>query len=238
MKKVCLILVAMLAIGITSHEAESNGCVTIKDAKLVYSAGRYLVGQPIPKGFDDFGYNYQAHLFNGYYPNHYYNKLGLPPYEGDKGAYIARLAREELYEKWLTTAYAQTLWNDKDVILVMKWSDAWLSNKDCDGDGALDRHLGYDTPIGSGAWETNHQSGTYTGEDGKEHHWTYFVKIAAVPTSPLLHDDDYWYTAEGVEIGKEIWGAYAIIQQVDNDPYGGFHGISYRSPAGPGFGKW
>ena len=238
MKKLCLILAVMLAIGITGYTvADDVNCKTITQKEVYYTAGWYLAG-PISKGFDDFGYNYQAHLFNGYYPNHYYNKLGLPPYEGDDAAYYQRLTDEGLLGKWQTTAYAQTLWNSRDVILVMKWSDAWLSNKDCDGDGALDRHLGYDTPIGSGAWETNHQSGTYTGEDGKEHHWTYFVKIAAVPTSALLHDDDYWYTAEGVEIGKEIWGAYAIIQQVDNDPYGGFHGISYRSPAGPGFGKW
>ena len=42
-----------------------------------------------------------------------------------------------------------------------KWNDAWLSNKDCDGDGLLDRHYGLDSYRGSGAWLTNHQSGEY-----------------------------------------------------------------------------
>lgn len=44
----------------------------------------------------------------------------------------------------------------KDVKLTMKWNDAWLSNKDCDGDGSLDRYYGHDSYIGSGAWLTNH----------------------------------------------------------------------------------
>ena len=52
----------------------------------------------------------------------------------------------------------------KDVKLSMKWNDAWLSNKDCDGDDTLDRHYGYDSYIGSGAWLTNHQSGEYESE--------------------------------------------------------------------------
>lgn len=251
MKKVFLILVVMLAIGITGYTVEDDvNCPTVKDRTIPYLAPWYLgiAGESMSPGFDVFGYNYQAHLFNGYYPNHYYNKLGLPPYEGDEGAYTARLIKEGLHEKWLTTPYAQTLWNSRDVILVMKWNDAWLSNKDCDADGALDRHLGYDTAIGSGAWETNHQSGTCIIE-GKEHHWTYFVKIAAVPANAVKGDHIYnpetgklidwtWYTADGTEIGPQIWTSYAIIQQVDNDPCIPHHGISYKSPAGPGFGKW
>jgi hypothetical protein len=60
-------------------------------------------------------------------------------------------------------AYRDAAWCQpyKDDQLSMKWNDAWLSNKDCDGDGKLDRHLGYDSYIGSGAWLTNHQSGSY-----------------------------------------------------------------------------
>ena len=47
-----------------------------------------------------------------------------------------------------------------------KTTKKWLSNKDCDGDGLLDRHYGYDSYIGSGAWITNHQSGEYVDADG------------------------------------------------------------------------
>ena len=51
-------------------------------------------------------------------------------------------------------------------------------------------------------------------------------------------DDEilYWYTNDGEKIGPAIWGAYAIIQQVYNDPCAGEHGIEYLSPVSPGFG--
>ena len=124
-----------------------------------------------------------------------------------------------------------------DVDLIMKWNEAWLSNKDCDGDGLLDRYYGYSSYIGSGAWLTNHQSETYIDNGGKKCRWTYFVKIVAVPEDAELVDD-IWYTSDGTEIGPVIWGAFAVIQRVYNDPCGGFHGIEYLSPAGPGFGKW
>lgn len=225
----------------------------------------------------------------------------------------------------------------------MKWNDAWLSNKDCNGDGLLDRHLGYLTYIGSGAWLTNHQSGTYqsetvwditgnwdiavnynstdyihitnlvqtgtnlTGtlvypgntktitsgsvignvvsfvaeyaengsgtvtfngliaEDGsmggtwldtwgglnREGNWTiasgkatgtydtcswnYFTKIVAAPADATL-EDGIWYTADGEEIGPYVWAEFATVQEVYNDSCDGSHGLSYKSPFGPGFG--
>jgi len=82
----------------------------------------------------------------------------------------------------------------------MKWNDSWLSNKDCDGDGKLDRYFGFDSYIGSGAWLTSHQSGSYVGDDGKEHNWNYFVKIVAA-LADAAKEGDTWYTAEGEEIG-------------------------------------
>lgn len=179
------------------------GCVALLAAMMVVPA--------LAKGgFDEWGYNYQAHIFNG--PYAYYDRHYDPENPDSNDQYI-------------------------DVRLVMKWNDAWLSNKDRDGDTELDRHYGYDSYIGSGAWETNHQSETYIGEDGKKHHWTYFVKIIAVPAD-ATNVGGTWYGADGTEIGPVIWGAFAIIQQVYNDPYGGYHGIEYLSPAGPGFGKW
>jgi len=127
-----------------------------------------------------------------------------------------------------------------DVNLMMKWNDAWLSNKDCSGDGKLDRHNGYPSYISSGAWLTNHDTGV--SEDGST--WTYFVKIIAVPVDATL-SGGVWYAADGTEIGPEIWGSFAVIQQVITGkipsdfvaydlPFPG----NYKSPAGPGFGKW
>ncbi len=35
-----------------------------------------------------------------------------------------------------------------------------------------------------------------------------------------------------------IWGAFAIIQEVENDPCAGVHGLQYNSPDHSGFGGW
>gem|GEM_PF-315307 len=124
----------------------------------------------------------------------------------------------------------------RDIKLSMKWNDAWLSNKDCDDDGLLDRHYGHESYIGSGAWLTNHQSGEYEVK-GEICKWNYFVKIVAAPTDAVLVDE-IWQTADGTEIGPEIWGAFAIIQQIENDHCAGLNGMQYVSPAGAGLGQY
>ncbi|MBW7992333.1 MAG: hypothetical protein FVQ84_20285 [Planctomycetes bacterium] len=156
-------------------------------------------GDPITLGYDQWGYNYQAHIFNGYYDN--YTRSGTPVTEGD-------------------------------VVLQMKWNDAWLANSDRDGDYLLDRHFGFDSYIGSGAWLTNHMVGI--NEDGTV--WTYFVKIIAV-TSTDEATGGIWYTEGGIEIGEVIWGQFAIIQVVENDPGTGTHGLQYVSPGNAGLGN-
>lgn len=125
----------------------------------------------------------------------------------------------------------------KDINLAMKWNSAWLDNKDCNNDGLLDRHYGYPSYIGSGAWLTNNESGTYTDANGNLCSWNYFVKIVAVPVD-AIESNGVWYTANGGEIGSVIWGQFAITQVVSNDPCAGDHGVQYHSPVGPGFGKY
>lgn len=119
----------------------------------------------------------------------------------------------------------------------MKWNDAWISNKDCDGDGLLDRHFGFPSYRGSGAWLTNHQSGIYIDEFGNECKWNYFTKIVAVPLDAELIDG-VWYSSKGVEIGPVIWGEFAAIQTVENDPCAKIHGLQYISPDHAGLGNW
>lgn len=179
---------------------EGETCTTIQSGELATSDGSIIT-----TGYDGWGYNYQAHLFNGLYCDAYRDVTWCQPY--------------------------------KDIKLSMKWNDAWLSNKDCDGDGKLDRHYGYDSYIGSGAWLTNHQAGEYEGSDGQICRWNYFVKIVAAPGDALA-EAGVWYTADGVEIGPVIWGAFAIIQQVENDPCAGLRGMQYISPNRAGFGGW
>jgi len=181
------------------HSADSEPgapdiCTKIQSGTLLDS-----VGNPIALGFDQYGYNYQAHMFLGYYDNAL--RPAVPVDTGDT--------------------------------LVMKWNDAWLSNGDCNGDGKLDRPASY---IGSGAWETNHMWGTYE-QDGKTCTWDYFVKIVAVP-SDAVPIGGIWYTASGTEIGPDIWGQFAIVQEVSNDLCAGQNGLLDKSSAGPGFGKY
>ena len=82
--------------------AKPGACATIQDGTITDSAGN-----PVVLGYDKWGYNYQAHMFNGYADN--YSRPAVPVTSGDK--------------------------------LNMKWSDAWLANVDCNGDGKLDRGL-------------------------------------------------------------------------------------------------
>lgn len=172
-------------------------CETIQDGVLFDSAS-----QLIEPGFNEWGYNYQAQMFNGGYCDSYRDAAWCQAYT--------------------------------DVDLLMKWNTAWLSNKDCDGDGLLDRHPGSDSYIGSGAWLTNHQSGK-VDVNGKKRKWTYFIKIVAAPDDATASLGK-WYAADGTEIGPVIWGQFAIIEEVLNDPSSGDHGVLYKSPIGPGFG--
>ena len=159
---------------------------------------------------DEYGYNYNARMFNGSYFNAYARAAGLPAWEGDDEAYLAE--NPMAVNHWA--------WPYREIKLLMKWNDAWM-NKD------KVRHEGYDSYIGSGAWLTNHQS----GGEGKDH-WTYFTKIVAAPAD-AVKDAGVWYTADGVEIGPVIWGEFATIQEVESGV-----GAYYVSPYGPGFGKF
>lgn len=159
-------------------------CDTIKSGNITDSAGN-----PLSTGFDEFGYNYQSHLFVGTYDSSDRTIDGT--YWGSTGDYV----------------------DDK---LMMKWSDDWLSNKDCDGDGKLDRGAGpsYGTSQG---WLTNHVMGDYFDGDGNVQKYTYFAKIV-------------W-----VGPGGDLWGQYTIIQEILNDPAAGYHGLQMKVGA-PGFG--
>jgi len=180
--------------------AKKNDCTTIQSGELIASDGSV-----IETGYDQWGYNYQARMFNGTYCDAYRDAEWCQEY--------------------------------KDDYLIMKWNDAWLSTTDCDGDGKLDRHYGYESYIGSGAWLTNHQRGSYLDEEGNTCDWEYFVKIVAAPADASLVDG-VWYNADGTEIGSAIWGEFAIIQEINNDPCAGSKGVSYISPDHVGLGNW
>src|SRR3989339_1138424 len=74
-------------------KGKKQGCTTIQSGTLLASNGSVL-----KVGFDEWGYNYQANMFNGFYCDSYRNAVWCLPY--------------------------------KDVALIMKWNNAWLSNTD------------------------------------------------------------------------------------------------------------
>ena len=199
MKKTLLVIVVIVSISLFSSMSFAQ-CVTIQDGVLAGSDGVLL-----QTGYDAWGYNYQAHIFNGYYCDAYRNAAWCQ-------AYV-------------------------DVELEMKWNDAWMSNQSCDGNGSLDRHYGFPSYKGSGAWETNHQKGTYVDTNGKKQRWNYFVKIVAAPLNAYASGGMY-YAADGSEIGPVIWTDFAIIQEVYNDTGTGDHGVAYLSPYKAGFGAF
>jgi len=175
-------------------------CTTIQSGELVDSAGNI-----IEVGYDQWGYNYQAQMFNGYYCDSYRDAAWCQPYA--------------------------------DVELSMKWNDGWMSNQDCDGDGKLDRHNGFPTYRGSGAWLTNHQKGTYLDGEGNMCEWDYFVKIVAAPVDATVVEGN-WVNADGTVIGPVTWGQFATIQVVENDPCAGIEGLQFQSPDHSGLGNW
>jgi len=74
-------------------------------------------------------------------------------------------------------------------------------------------------------------------EEGETYEWNYFTKIVAAPAD-AYKDGGMWYTSDGEEIGTVIWGEFATVLEVYNDQGTGEHGVLYKSPVGPGFGKF
>lgn len=179
-------IASVFMVGLNSIPAfAASTCATIKDGTITD-----IKGNIISSGYDQYGYNYQAHMFNGYYDN--FARPNVPVTSGDK--------------------------------LIMKWSDSWLANVDCNGDDKLDRGL-VDGVVGgtSLGWLTNQVNGSYMDENDEIHHYTDFVKIV-------------W-----TGLGSPLWGQYTIIQEICNDPTGGSPGCTDSSlhltkVGAPGFG--
>ncbi len=198
-----LLFVALSVVGLsglTASAAKPEKVATIQSGTILDSDGNVIT-----VGYDDWGYNYQARLFNGKYCDAYRDAVWCQPYAEDN--------------------------------LSMKWNDAWLSNVDRDGDKKLDRHYGFPTYIGSGAWLTNHMSGEYLDNEGVTQKWNYFTKIVAAPADATLVSG-VWIAADGTEIGPVIWGEFATIQEVYNDTGTGDHGLLAKSALRSGLGNW
>jgi hypothetical protein len=137
-KAVLAVFVVLVAVSMSFGQT----CNTIKSGAVVDSKGN-----PITTGFDQYGYNYQAHLFNGLTAN--YSRPDVVATEGD----------ESLVMKWSGDWLAN----------VSCSQDGTLSR-------GYDAKTGNVAGFSKG-WVTNHFEGDYLGSDGEMHHYTYFAKI-------------------------------------------------------------
>ncbi|MBI5343169.1 MAG: hypothetical protein HZB63_07665 [Deltaproteobacteria bacterium] len=110
----CLFVMA----GFASAIAEPGACTTIQDGILLTSDGR-----AIETGYDEWGYNYQAHIFNGKYCDAYRNAAWCQAWKND-----------DLEMKW-NDAWLSNQDCDGDLKLdrffgfaSYKGSGAWLTN--------------------------------------------------------------------------------------------------------------
>jgi hypothetical protein len=230
MKKFVWILAVVVALVIASTPAAAQ-CVTIQSGLLLYQPGHYLAGQPITTGVNPYGYNYQARSFNGNYFNVYAGGGGLPAYDGNDAAYLA--ANPSAAGHWA--------WPYRYDDVAMKWNDAWISTKDCDGDGRLDRHFGFVSYTGSDAWLTNHNSWTVLNPKGREVQASEFIKIMANPVNAVIGAPISYFLEQtvylnGKVMGPQIWGEFAVIQYVLNNPSTGDNGLKLKSEVAAGFG--
>lgn len=184
-------------------------------------------------GFDQWGYNWQAHQFNGYlinamfgdelYPDAPWYKKE-PPFNGDVLAY------EESHPEVLEYDF----WQYGDMELVMHWNEAMISR-----DGV------YQEPIlDSDGWITFHYR---KGEGDKR--WSQFQKFVCAKSTDYkeiyFYDDKgnpvfgEWFSKDDKSIGWYYqWPDRILIQVVNtgNLPEGFLP--TFRGPLGPGIGNY
>ena len=205
-----------------------KGCVKISDRSLVYPTDHFLEGELLSTGFDIFGYNYQAHIFKGFYANLYLGEYGFPPYEGENEVYLEN--NPDILDDLFFMEY---YWPFRNDMVNMSWNDLWLSNMDCNADGLLDDE---NNKIGSGAWELYQSNGVYKDENGNDCNWRLKYKIISIPENAILFDG-LWFDENGNEIGQNFYDQWAIIQKSILDPCGQIEDSPYKSPFRAGFGN-
>lgn len=191
MKKIAFALVlsvlilSLVAVPMTAAKGGKSGCTTIKDGTL-----EDVNGNPLVLGYDQFGYNYQAHLFNGRYCD---------------------------YDRVIGGPYC-------DVTLVMKWSDTWMSNRDCNNDGKLDRGYSCDPDNATssacpGAWVTNHQRGSYLGNWDVTGDWVLeFDYLGSLYIHDMTVIDNTFTGTGGYPSGSDPYPiTWTVIGTIDGD---------------------
>lgn len=185
-------------------------------------------------GFDQWGYNWNAHQFNGYLINAWF---------GDEMDPISAWYKHEPYNgDWVGYAedYPEVLEWDfyyyGNMTLVMHWNESMISSE-----GVYPEEI-KDTD----AWITFH----YRAGEGKDK-WSQFQKYVAVSSTdtlvvyfadPVTEEPIFgeWFSEEGESLGwYYLWSDRALVQVVNtgNVPEGMLD--TYKGPLfGPGLGKY
>jgi len=173
------------------------------------------------KGFDAYGYNWNAHHFNGILFNaivgdYLYNE----EFFGDWEPYTGN--DEEYLEKYPLAVYLP--WDYRHINLVMHWNEALISK-----DGIYPKEW-----FDSNGWITFHYSGM--DEDGKR--WSQFQKMVAAKSTDS-YSNGIWYDMNGNEIGVySTWDELILIQVVNTGNIHPDFFAPYVNPSSSGIGKY
>lgn len=190
-------------------------------------------------GFDEYGYNWNAHHFNGNLFNaiigDYINE-GTPfwrmgSYTGDDLTYLSEHAYEiEMIKDWSNSWNPPApwfwgyIWRFRDVNLVMHWNEALISST-----GTYPY-----TWLDTNGWITFHYSGEIENKK-----WSEFQKMIAARSTDEL-DNGVWYDENGIEIGIQCdYDDLVLIQVIETGDVPGYmYYPAYHNPNSSGLGKY
>ena len=164
-----------------------------------------MAGKPASVGFDQFGYNYQARLFNGLFGNADENRPG----DGNPDTYLG--ASTDSYGYYDADGDFHAVVVDvAGTHLIMQWSEAWHmavfgpDNLRYNGDEILWSVAGQD------AWLTNHVEGTGTIYD--------IDGVTVIYQGRLTILSKIRWVGDTTGYTNPIWGQFAVIQKVISGP--------------------
>lgn len=216
MKKSSLAAAVLAALSFATTASATSSpstCASIAQGTVLYAPTSYLHGTVIKKGRNAFGYDYNQRSFEGNIFNSYANADGFPPLKGNEADYLA--ANPSAATHWA--------WPYRDTRLDMVWSDEWLSNKDCNHDGLLDRHYGLPSYIDSGAVLSETESWPVMVGTKKKHAHDVLRVEARKSNSSVGAPVSYFgeqtiYGPGGEVLGPQLWGEFYVSCYKLNDP--------------------
>jgi len=180
-------------------------------------------------GFDEWGFNYQAQLFDGYLINAIFGDPAyaemehykMMVYDGEDPDFWEKVITDYSYFNYMMP---EGLLNCK---LKMKWNTDLLGK-----DGVYPESW-----VDSDAWIVFHYS-----MNTDDQRWTQVRKLVASKSNYTLMDG-FWYDEDGNEVGKQsyYWPDLMIIQVINNgnNPYVPMAmPDDYNNPNGSGVGKY